>query len=113
MLKLSLRSALRLVAAIAALACGWIALATVQKAHAPVCSNPYALTTHGPARPSGTILCERIHVSFPTPAVGKTWLLGPTVAMSFAILAAVGFGLLAISPRQGSLLTYRWRRAVY
>jgi len=33
---------------------------------------------------------------------------GPTIAMSLAIVAAFGFWLLAMSPRQGSLLVYRW-----
>jgi hypothetical protein len=34
----------------------------------------------------------------------------PTIAMSMAILSALGFGLLAISLRQGSPLTYRLQR---
>jgi hypothetical protein len=113
--KVSVRSALRLLAVTAALTCGWLAIATEQKAHVPVCINATKGITHiGQAVPP-QVSAANCALSKPirTSPVGTTWLVGPTIAMSFAIVAAIVFGLLAISPRQGSLLTYRWRRAVY
>ena len=116
MLRVSLRSALRLAAVVAALGCGWVAIATEQKAHAPLCAsyyagNPLGIRRGGPS--PKPILCRTLRVSYPIAPVGTTWLAGPTIAMSVAILAALVLALLAISPRQGTLLAYRWRRAVY
>jgi predicted outer membrane lipoprotein len=108
MVTITLRSGLRLVALALALGCGWVAIATEQKAHVPVCYSPYR---HG--QMVRLIPCQQIHVAFRVLPVGSTWLVGPTIAMSFAIIVALALALVAISPRQGSLLAYRWRRAVY
>jgi hypothetical protein len=112
MSRLAFRSVIRLVALLLALGCGWVAIATEQKGHVALCvfggDARGAYVRPAPSNNSSGLISGPC--AFP---IGTTWLVGPTVAMSFAILAALAFALVAISPRQGTLLTYRWRRAIY
>jgi hypothetical protein len=93
---------------VAAFTCGWIAIATAQRAYVPACkANAVKGITHRfqfqNVQPR--VICAS--------AFGMRWRSRPTVAMAFAILVALGFGLIAISPKQGSSVLYRGRRVVY
>jgi hypothetical protein len=95
-----------------ALGCGWVAIATEQKAHGGVCNvqhmgNPRTPLAAPQLQPGAVI---RRTCDWP---VRTTWLVAPSVAMSLAIIVALGLALVAVSPRQASTLAYCWRRAVY
>lgn len=105
MRRIALRSLLRLSAVVAALACGWVAIATAQRAYVPACGVE---AVKGIVREG-----QHVPVVCGSAQFGMVWRPGPTIAMGVAIVAAIGLALLAIVPRQGLLLAYRWRRAVY
>jgi hypothetical protein len=102
MRRIAFRVGLRLSALVVAFGCGWTAFAIAPAARSAVCPSDAWKGIHLAGAPGAC---------FTDPAI--RWQTAPTIATTVAALIGLAFALAAVSRRQGTFLTYRWRRAIY